>query len=82
MTWMLAWHHFLEVRLGRCVECWVDQKATPNSLANIFAYINQDPTLMIVMKLNKWDLVSMLGLSNMLSVECVSEIFRRVREME
>ena len=26
MTWMLTWQHFLEVRLGTCVESWVEQK--------------------------------------------------------
>ena len=31
MTWMPTWQHFLEVRLGTCVESWVEQKARPNS---------------------------------------------------
>ena len=30
MTRMLTWQHFLEVRLGTCVESWVEQKVRPN----------------------------------------------------
>ena len=31
MTWMPTWEHFLEVRLGTCVESWVEQEARPNA---------------------------------------------------
>ena len=31
MTWILTWQHFLKVKLGICVENWVEQKTKPNS---------------------------------------------------
>jgi hypothetical protein len=27
MTWMPTWQHFWEVRLGTCLESWVEQKS-------------------------------------------------------
>ena len=30
ITWIPTWQHFLEVRLGTCVESWAEQKARPN----------------------------------------------------
>jgi hypothetical protein len=45
-TWMPTCQHFLEVRLGTCVENWVERTPTLNtSPANVFALNNQDPTL-------------------------------------
>ena len=34
MTWMPTWQHFLEVRLGTCVESWVEQKGIVNITCN------------------------------------------------
>ena len=50
MTWMPTWQHILEVRIGTCVESWVEQKAIPDSQHKSHKHIcmnNQDPTLMI-----------------------------------
>ena len=43
MTWMPMWQHFLEVRLGTCVESWVEQKALNTSPMNICAQNNKNP---------------------------------------
>ena len=52
MTWMPTRQHFLEVRLGTCVESWVKQKARPNSQHKsrecVFASNNQDHNLMMI----------------------------------
>ena len=50
MTWMPTWQHFLKVKLGTCLESFVEQKTKPKSQLkpyDIWALNNQDPTLMI-----------------------------------
>ena len=50
MTWMPTWQHFLEGALGLVLRVGMDKKLVSiliTSLANIFAYNNQEPTLMI-----------------------------------
>jgi hypothetical protein len=50
MTWIPTWQHILEVRIGTCVESWVERKARPDSQHKSHKHIcmnNQDPTLMI-----------------------------------
>ena len=39
MTWMPTWQHFLEVRLGTCVESWMEQidsthNASPTNMSS------------------------------------------------
>ena len=31
MSWMPTWQTEMDVKLGTCVESWVEQKARPNS---------------------------------------------------
>jgi hypothetical protein len=77
MTWILTWQHFLEVRLGTCVESWVKKGgATLNtSLAFFLHNIKKDLTLMIIRHILMvsrgstfwtlppcWDLLTLVGL--------------------
>ena len=65
----------LEVRLGTCVECWVEQKARPNSQDKSRKYLcikysrsdfnDTLPYFNGFLRLKIWDFTSMLGLANM-----------------
>ena len=75
MTWKSTWQHFLEVRLGTCIESWSSKKPDPTlntSPVNIFAWNKQDPILMMINHIfmlfggSKVEtLPPMLGLTNM-----------------
>ena len=74
-TWSQVWHGylngntFLGVRLGTCVDSWVEQKARHKTHKKKFAYNNQGPTSMtsshitMVSRGLKLGFASMLGLA-------------------
>ena len=65
----------MEVSLGSCVECWVEQKARPNSQHKFRKYFcvkyfrsdfyDKYPYFNGFLKLRSWDFAFMLGLANM-----------------
>ena len=76
MIWMRTWQHFLEARLGTCVESWVEQKARPNpqDKPRKYLYIKYSwsnfndtyiPYFNSSLRLKSWDFASMLVLANM-----------------
>ena len=68
MTWMLAWQHFLEVKLGTCVMSRVEPKTRPNSFTNaarLLLLLFVCPSLMeinhILLEAQKLGLANMSG---------------------
>ena len=56
MTWIPTWQHFLTVRLGTCVESWVEHKTKPNSQHKFHKYFR--------MKQSRSNLNDILTISN------------------